>query len=165
MPRQSAISQVATTEKQLAAASEGEQAAAEAYRMGRIGYESGKTPLMELLVVRRALIEARQLTIDARLARVRAWRRWLRRTAVWHLRNHDDEERASVCELADGRWGGRSGGGGGFRRGETVWAGEVPHRHRLQKRRSRESRRKKLAHKRSKFRPPILRPPTSRWSR
>jgi cobalt-zinc-cadmium efflux system outer membrane protein len=40
--------------------------------MGRIGYESGKTPLMELLVVRRALIEARQLTIDARLARVRA---------------------------------------------------------------------------------------------
>ncbi|AMR77957.1 MAG: TolC family protein [Burkholderiaceae bacterium] len=70
--RQSAISQVATTEKQLAAASEGEQAATEAYRMGRIGYESGKTPLMELLVVRRALIEARQLTIDARLARVRA---------------------------------------------------------------------------------------------
>ena len=63
---------MATTEKQLAAASEGEQAATEAYRMGRIGYESGKTPLMELLVVRRALIEARQLTIDARLARVRA---------------------------------------------------------------------------------------------
>nr|WP_315595037.1 TolC family protein [uncultured Cupriavidus sp.] len=70
--RQSAVSQVATTEKQLAAASEGEQAAAEAYRMGRIGYESGKTPLMELLVVRRALVDARQLTIDARLARVRA---------------------------------------------------------------------------------------------
>ncbi|TSP14636.1 MULTISPECIES: TolC family protein [Cupriavidus] len=70
--RQSAVSQVATTEKQLVAASEGEQAAAQAYRMGRIGYESGKTPLMELLAVRRALVEARQLTIDARLARVRA---------------------------------------------------------------------------------------------
>jgi len=70
--RQSAASQVATTEKQLVAASEGEQAAAQAYRMGRIGYESGKTPLMELLAVRRALVEARQLTIDARLARVRA---------------------------------------------------------------------------------------------
>lgn len=70
--RRSALSQVETTELQLAAASEGEQAAAEAYRVGRIGYDSGKTPLVELLAVRRALLDARQLTIDARLARVRA---------------------------------------------------------------------------------------------
>lgn len=70
--RRSALSQVETAELQLAAASEGEQAAAEAYRVGRIGYDSGKTPLVELLAVRRALLDARQLTIDARLARVRA---------------------------------------------------------------------------------------------
>ncbi|WP_276203706.1 TolC family protein [Ralstonia mannitolilytica] len=70
--RRSAISQATATEQQLAAASVGEQAAAEAYRLGRIGYDSGKTPLVELLAVRRALVEARQLTIDARLARVRA---------------------------------------------------------------------------------------------
>ncbi|MEN7527465.1 TolC family protein [Cupriavidus sp. 2SB] len=70
--RRSAISQAMATDQQLAAAAVGEQAASEAYRLGRIGYDSGKTPLVELLAVRRALVEARQLTIDARLARVRA---------------------------------------------------------------------------------------------
>ncbi|AVA35797.1 outer membrane protein, heavy metal efflux system [Cupriavidus metallidurans] len=70
--RRSAISQVSATDRQITAAEEGERAAAEAYRMGRVGYNAGKTPLMELLAVRRALLEARQLTIDARLARVRA---------------------------------------------------------------------------------------------
>lgn len=70
--KRSAQAQAAASEKRLAAAAEGERAAAEAYRLGRLGYDAGKTPLIELLAVRRALFEARQLTIDARLARVRA---------------------------------------------------------------------------------------------
>ncbi len=47
-------------------------AAAEAYRLGRIGYDAGKTSLLELLVLRRSLTDAKLLTIDARLAKVRA---------------------------------------------------------------------------------------------
>lgn len=58
--------------QRLTAASTGEAAANEAYRLGRIGYEAGKTSLMELLVIRRALSEARASTIEASLARVRA---------------------------------------------------------------------------------------------
>nr|WP_167954243.1 TolC family protein [Sphingomonas jejuensis] len=50
----------------------GEQAAAEAYRLARIGYEAGRLPLLELTAARRALVEARGSTIDIRLARVRA---------------------------------------------------------------------------------------------
>lgn len=68
----SALAQAAASEKRLAAAAEGEQAATEAYRLGRIGYDAGKTSLIELLATRRALFEAKGLTIDARLARVRA---------------------------------------------------------------------------------------------
>lgn len=70
--RQSAQAQATAAEQRLAAASEGEKAASEAYRLGRIGYESGKTSLIELLSIRRALSEAKGLTIDAQLARVRA---------------------------------------------------------------------------------------------
>lgn len=70
--RRSALAQVVASGKRLAAAAEGEQAASEAYRLGRIGYDAGKTSLIELLATRRALFEAKGLTIDARLARVRA---------------------------------------------------------------------------------------------
>lgn len=70
--RRSAMAQVRASEKRLAAAAEGEQAATEAYRLGRIGYDAGKTALVELLAVRRALFDAKGLTIEARLARVRA---------------------------------------------------------------------------------------------
>jgi len=70
--RRSAQAQVTASELRLAAATEGEKAASEAYRLGRIGYESGKTSLVELLAIRRALSEAKGLTIDAQLARVRA---------------------------------------------------------------------------------------------
>ena len=70
--RRSAQAQVGAAEQRLLAATEGEQAASEAYRLGRIGYESGKTSLMELLAIRRALSESKGLTIDAQLARVRA---------------------------------------------------------------------------------------------
>lgn len=70
--RRSAQAQVTAAEQRLVAATEGEKAALEAYRLGRIGYESGKTSLVELLVIRRALSDAKGLTIDAQLARVRA---------------------------------------------------------------------------------------------
>lgn len=59
-------------EAQVTAAIAGEAAAAEAYRLARIGYQGGKMPLIELLGARRALVEARGRTIDVRLARVAA---------------------------------------------------------------------------------------------
>jgi cobalt-zinc-cadmium efflux system outer membrane protein len=68
----SALAQVEASALRLQAAEQGEAAGIEAYRLGRIGYDAGKTPLMELLAIRRALSEAQALTIEARLARVRA---------------------------------------------------------------------------------------------
>lgn len=68
----SALAQVLASEKRLQAAEQREVAAGEAYRLGRVGYDAGKTALVELLAIRRALSEAKALTIDARLARVRA---------------------------------------------------------------------------------------------
>ncbi|WP_366942077.1 TolC family protein [Cupriavidus basilensis] len=70
--RRSAEAQVIAAEQRLSAATEGERAASEAYRLGRIGYDAGKTSLLELLAIRRALSDAKGLTIDAGLARVRA---------------------------------------------------------------------------------------------
>lgn len=70
--RRTAVARVAAATGRLDAADQGETAAAEAYRLGRIGYDAGKTSLLELLTIRRALTEARALTIDARLGRVRA---------------------------------------------------------------------------------------------
>lgn len=68
----SAIAQVTAAEHSQQAAEQAETAATEAYRLGRIGYEAGKSPLIELLAIRRALSDAKALTIEARLARVRA---------------------------------------------------------------------------------------------
>lgn len=68
----SALAQVQASALRLQAAEQGEAAAGEAYRLGRVGYDSGKTALLELLAIRRALNEAQALTIEARLARVRA---------------------------------------------------------------------------------------------
>ena len=56
----------------LAAAKEGEAAAAEAYRLTRIGFEAGRAPLIEVLSARRALTEAQLRTLDARSQRIRA---------------------------------------------------------------------------------------------
>jgi cobalt-zinc-cadmium efflux system outer membrane protein len=67
-----AMAQVAAAARSLEAAQQSETAATEAYRLGRIGYDAGKTTLMELLAIRRALSEAKTLTIEAHLARVRA---------------------------------------------------------------------------------------------
>lgn len=70
--RRSAQAQSMAAQQRLTAATDSERAASEAYRLSRIGYDSGKTSLMEVLVIRRALSDAKSLTIEARLARVRA---------------------------------------------------------------------------------------------
>lgn len=70
--RRSALAQVLASGKRLQAAELGETAAADAYRLGRLGYDAGKTALVELLAIRRAWSEATSLAIEARLARVRA---------------------------------------------------------------------------------------------
>lgn len=54
------------------ASQQSEAAAQEAYRLRRLGYGSGKTPLVEVLSAQRALTDARRTTLDARVARVRA---------------------------------------------------------------------------------------------
>lgn len=68
----SAVAQVTASERRLQAAELGETAALDAYRLGRIGYEAGKTALLELLTIRRQVSEAMERTIEARLDRVRA---------------------------------------------------------------------------------------------
>ena len=68
----SAVAQIGAAERRLQATEQGEAAALEAYRLGRIGYDAGKTALLELLAIRRQLSEATERTIAARLERVRA---------------------------------------------------------------------------------------------
>ncbi|MGA9581668.1 MAG: TolC family protein [Allosphingosinicella sp.] len=68
----SATAQAEAAESRLEAATAGESASAEAYRLARIGYDSGRIPLAELLTTRTALVEARERLVDARLARVKA---------------------------------------------------------------------------------------------
>jgi cobalt-zinc-cadmium efflux system outer membrane protein len=67
-----ALFQVDAAQTRVAAATDGEGTAAEAFRLTRIGYEAGKAPLVELIAARRALAEARAQTIEAQLARLRA---------------------------------------------------------------------------------------------
>ena len=64
--------QLGAAQSRAIAAGEGETSAAEAFRLTRIAYESGKAPLVELINARRSLAEARDQTIQAQLARVRA---------------------------------------------------------------------------------------------
>jgi len=70
--RLAALAQVTAADGRLKAAGDGEAAADEAYRLGRTGYDAGKTSLLELLTLRRALTDAKSLTIESRLAKVRA---------------------------------------------------------------------------------------------
>ncbi|CAN7310109.1 TolC family protein [Phenylobacterium sp. LjRoot219] len=67
-----AQSQARSAAARVDAATAGEGAAAEAYRLARLGYEAGRLPLLELSSVRRALAAAQIRTLDARLAQVRA---------------------------------------------------------------------------------------------
>ena len=70
--QRAATARLDASEQRLQAAEQGEAAAFEAYRLGRVGYDAGKTALVELLAIRRALSEAKALAIEARLTRVRA---------------------------------------------------------------------------------------------
>jgi cobalt-zinc-cadmium efflux system outer membrane protein len=70
--RRIAAGQASAAASRLTATRQGEAAAAEAYRLVRLGYDAGRLPLVEVLNARRALIEARGRTLDARFARVRA---------------------------------------------------------------------------------------------
>jgi cobalt-zinc-cadmium efflux system outer membrane protein len=68
----SALFQIEAAQSRAASAQLGEQAAGEAYRLTRIAYESGKSPLSDLTNARRGLAEARAQTLDAQLSRIRA---------------------------------------------------------------------------------------------
>ena len=67
-----ASSQALAADRRLGAAAEAETAADEAYRLARVGYDAGRTPLVELLAARRSLTEAQMRGLDARMARIRA---------------------------------------------------------------------------------------------
>lgn len=67
-----ALFEVQAAQTRVAAAQQSESTAAEAYRLTRIAYEAGKSPLVELLSARRALAEARTQTIQAQQQRLRA---------------------------------------------------------------------------------------------
>jgi cobalt-zinc-cadmium efflux system outer membrane protein len=59
-------------EARVAASAQAETAADESYRLARVGYDAGRTPLIELLTARRNLTTAQALTLEARLARITA---------------------------------------------------------------------------------------------
>jgi cobalt-zinc-cadmium efflux system outer membrane protein len=67
-----ALFQVDAALTRVGAATESETTAVEAFRLTRIAYEGGKSPLLELINARRALADARAQTIEAQLARLRA---------------------------------------------------------------------------------------------
>lgn len=70
--RRAAIAQAAAADRTLDASRQAEAAAAEVYRLARIGYDAGRLPLSELLAARRDLIAARGRAVDTKLARVKA---------------------------------------------------------------------------------------------
>lgn len=66
------VFQIGAAQTRVAAAQQSEATAAQAYRLTRIAYESGKSPLVELINARRTLAEARAQTIEAQQQRLRA---------------------------------------------------------------------------------------------
>jgi len=64
--------QAAAASTRLAASGQGEASARAAYRLARIGYDAGRTPLFELQGARRALTDAQLRSLDARLKQVLA---------------------------------------------------------------------------------------------
>ncbi len=67
-----ASAQAAASDARLGAARAAETAARDAYRLARIGYDAGRTPLFELLAARRALNEAQARLLDGKVARIEA---------------------------------------------------------------------------------------------
>ncbi len=69
---QAAQAQLLATDARVMAAENGQATAEETYRLARIAYEAGKSPLAELLVARQGLSAARRVVLDARTARFEA---------------------------------------------------------------------------------------------
>lgn len=70
--QRSALAQVTASERRLIAARSGEQAADQAYLLAKTGYEAGKTSLIELLLTRKSLTDAKLMTIDASFTLVKS---------------------------------------------------------------------------------------------
>jgi cobalt-zinc-cadmium efflux system outer membrane protein len=68
----SAMASLFAARTHVKAARNAQTTAEEAYRLTRIGYESGKIPLSEVLNARRALTDARSQALDARVERLAA---------------------------------------------------------------------------------------------
>jgi cobalt-zinc-cadmium efflux system outer membrane protein len=68
----SAAAQAVAANARLRAATQAEAAAEEASRLARVGYDAGRTPLIELLLARRNLTTAQAGGLEARLARISA---------------------------------------------------------------------------------------------
>ncbi len=69
---QSAAAHLRASVSRVRAVIANEQAATEAYRLTRIGYESGKLPQSELVTARRVLTDAHEQTLTAKLDRLSA---------------------------------------------------------------------------------------------
>ena len=68
----SAVALARASSARVSAATQAEMASDEAYRLARVGYDAGRTPLVEVLLARRSLTLAQSATVEARLARIRA---------------------------------------------------------------------------------------------
>jgi outer membrane protein, heavy metal efflux system len=68
----SAAALARAADARVTASEQAQMASDEAYRLARVGYEAGRTPLLEVLLTRRNLTLAQAATIEARLARIRA---------------------------------------------------------------------------------------------
>ncbi|MDI1366511.1 MAG: TolC family protein, partial [bacterium] len=68
----SALAKADAAQIRVGASRQAETTATEAYRLTRLGYEGGKLPLVEVLNARRALIDARDQILNARLERLTA---------------------------------------------------------------------------------------------
>lgn len=68
----SAVALAGAATARVSAAAQAEMASDEAYRLARVGYDAGRTPLVEVLLARRGLTLAQTATVEARLARIRA---------------------------------------------------------------------------------------------
>jgi cobalt-zinc-cadmium efflux system outer membrane protein len=69
---QAAQAQIPASEKRVEAALASQRTAQETYRLARIAYEAGKSPLVELLTARHGLGQARGIVLDARTANFEA---------------------------------------------------------------------------------------------
>jgi cobalt-zinc-cadmium efflux system outer membrane protein len=67
-----AVARLNVSQARLSSAAAGDQAASEAYRLTRLGYQGGKLPLSEVLTAQRALGDARNQVLQARLERLDA---------------------------------------------------------------------------------------------